>query len=728
MKLGRDSGRIVTAFVSIILCVGLSLRVCSAADETSLLESPRGNSVPIEKLEGPIGDEWTDAARTILPAADGEMEVMIKHDQDYLYLAFDIDDSTKENNDEIQIYFDTLHNKGRNFNQPDDKQYVIWRSGRKFLDAIEAAVAERSGGWQLEGRVPLPSLNNPQPGSTLGFRIYHRDKARGLTFWPQGSYYPDSWGDLIFAKDAGPLPPQDQPPTISILVTPERVQVGETFRVLLKAEDDVGLQSMWWWGENTGIPELDKAHTVEVSGNSASSDWKVPATQEGTFTLLANARDSAYPTPGEAHQASEGMGIASATITVVVEEVPVVEEPPTPVVKEGDTMVLIPAGEFIMGSDQGRPDEKPAHTVYLDAYYIDKYEVTNAQFCEFLTDKAPHIELSKDYEKYTHPEYDVPIVIRPFTLVYRTEEGRIPLVNVETYYSRIEYNDGRYQPMAGYENHPAVAVSWYGARAYAQWAEKRLPTEAEWEKAARGGLAEKQYPWGNDKADSTKANYTDEYDEETQRTTPVGSYPQNDYGLYDMAGNVSEWCSDWYAKDYYAKSSARNPQGPDASKFRVARGGSWLRSSSAWIHLRCAFRNGYQPDWVTEYYLGFRCVRSASLKDHPPTVSIAVTPRKVKVGETFTVTVEAKDDVGLQSMWWWGENTGIPELDKAHIVEISGKSAASSWTAAVTQEGTFTLLANARDSAYPAPGEAHQASEGMGVASTTITVVSEETP
>jgi len=414
---------------------------------------------------------------------------------------------------------------------------------------------------------------------------------------------------------------------------------------------------------------------------------------------------------------------------VVSEEAPVVEvQLPTDVVKEGDSMVLIPGGEFIMGSDEGRPDEKPGHTVYLDAYYIDKYEVTNAQFCQFLNDKASHIELSKDYEKYKHPVYDTPVLIRPFTLVYRTKEGGIPCLNVETYYSRIEYNDGRYQPMSGYENHPVVAVSWYGAMAYAQWAEKRLSTEAEWEKAARGGLVEKQYPWGDDKADSTKANYTDEYDEETRRTTPVGSYPENGYGLHDMAGNVSEWCSDWYAKDYYGKSPLRNPQGPEAGKFRVARGTSWIRRPNTWIWLRCAFRKGYEPDWVTAHDLGFRCVKSSLAKDQPPTVSISVTPETVRVGETFRVLLKAEDDVGLQSMWWWGENTGIPELDKAHTVEVSGRSASSDWNVTATQEGTFTLLANARDSAYSTPGEAHQASEGAGVARATVTVVSEKAP
>ncbi len=112
---------------------------------------------------------------------------------------------------------------------------------------------------------------------------------------------------------------EDKPPTVSITVIPKMLRLGETFKVLLKAEDDVGLQSMWWWGENTGIPELDKAHMARASGTRASFAWTVTATKEDTYTLAANARDSAYPTPGEPHQASEETGIARATISVISE-------------------------------------------------------------------------------------------------------------------------------------------------------------------------------------------------------------------------------------------------------------------------------------------------------------------------------------------------------------------------------------------------------------------------
>ena len=202
-------------------------------------------------------------------------------------------------------------------------------------------------------------------------------------------------------------------------------------------------------------------------------------------------------------------------------------------------MVLIPAGEFLMGSTEGLPDMKPLHKVYLDAYYIDKYEVTNEEFCQFLNEKG------------------------------NQEEGGTTWININDD-CLIEYTNGKYQPKPGYENYPVIEVSWYGACAYARWRGKRLPTEAEWEKAARGGLVGKKYPWG-DSIDPDKANYGANIGE----ATPVGSYPSNGYGLYDMAGNVWEWCSDTYNENYYSKSPPRNPTGSPRGSVWVNRGGSW---------------------------------------------------------------------------------------------------------------------------------------------------------
>ena len=229
--------------------------------------------------------------------------------------------------------------------------------------------------------------------------------------------------------------------------------------------------------------------------------------------------------------------------------------------KDGTPMVLIPAGEFQMGSDDGEDDEKPVHTVYVDAFYMDIYEVTNAQFEKFLESK-----------------------------------GRI----------RIHWSLGR--PGFSHPNSPVIGAG-PSAMAYCEWAGKRLPTEAEWEKAARGGLEGKKYPWGDEPPDETKTNFN----HHVGHPTPVGSYPPNGYGLYDMMGNVCEWVSDWYRPDYYQNSPKRNPQGPDSGfeGWRVVRGGGW---TSLPEHLSVSTRKGDYPGPVRMggYSFGFRCAKSVS--------------------------------------------------------------------------------------------------------------------
>ena len=172
---------------------------------------------------------------------------------------------------------------------------------------------------------------------------------------------------------------------------------------------------------------------------------------------------------------------------------------PQPLPSSTEGMVLIPAGEFQMGSNSGESNEKPVHSVYIDAFYMDEYEVTNAEYAAFLNAKGKHTESGKTW------------------------------LNIGDARARIEYVAGVYRAKGGYENHPVTDVSWYGAVAYAAWAGKRLPTEAEWEKAARGNLSGLTYPWGNT-IDSSKANYNNHIED----TTAVGKYTANGYGLYDM--------------------------------------------------------------------------------------------------------------------------------------------------------------------------------------------------
>ena len=250
-----------------------------------------------------------------------------------------------------------------------------------------------------------------------------------------------------------------------------------------------------------------------------------------------------------------------------------------------DGMVLIPAGEFEMGSNdaEASADEQPVHTVYVDAFYMDKYEVTNAQYAAFLNAKGKHAEAGHTWWENRHG------------------------------WARIERVGGVYRVKAGYEDHPVTFVSWHGAMAYAAWAGKRLPTEAEWEKAARGGLAGRKYPWG-DTIDSSKANYNPIRD-----TTAVGSYPANGYGLYDMAGNVQEWCLDEYDADFYAGSPRDNPFSggtiadvinnfTNIETRRVVRGGCWGYIAR---HVRVASRRGWTPTGMHGND-GFRCVRAVA--------------------------------------------------------------------------------------------------------------------
>jgi len=232
---------------------------------------------------------------------------------------------------------------------------------------------------------------------------------------------------------------------------------------------------------------------------------------------------------------------------------------------DGMVQVYVPAGEFEMGSENGNENERPVHLVYLDAYWMDQTEVTNEMYARCVQAgicTAPRPSNSSHRPKYYgHPIYD---------------------------------------------DYPAINVSWNDAVDYCEWADRRLPTEAEWEKAARGGLGGKEYPWGDEypvcePGATNSARYDDSLGCDNTDTIRVGTYGANGYGLYDMAGNVGEFVVDWYAEDYYKNSPTNNPQGPASGNFRVIRGGSWGFDVKG---LRSAYRNKISTSWN---YLGFRC-------------------------------------------------------------------------------------------------------------------------
>lgn len=312
---------------------------------------------------------------------------------------------------------------------------------------------------------------------------------------------------------------------------------------------------------------------------------------------------------------------------------------------EGSTekMVKIPGGTFMMGgdNDQARPDEYPKHKVTVEGFWMDETEVTNAQFREFVeaTGYVTTAEKKPDWEeikKQLPPGTPKPSedVLVASSLVFTPPNHPVQLNNAGQWWSWVQSANWR-QPegpgssINGKDDYPVVHVSWYDAMAYAKWAGKRLPTEAEWEWAARGGLEEKIYPWGDEhveagkpKANSWQGRFPDKNTLKDQYydAAPVKSFPANQFGLYDMAGNVWEWCSDWYRHDYYQtlgkKGEIKNPQGPDNSfdpdeptvPKRVQRGGSFLCHDSYCSSYRVSARMKSSEDTGLSH-TGFRTVK-----------------------------------------------------------------------------------------------------------------------
>ena len=320
----------------------------------------------------------------------------------------------------------------------------------------------------------------------------------------------------------------------------------------------------------------------------------------------------------------------------------VVKDGKMPTAKNPEGMVWIPGGMFSMGGDnnQARQDEFPKHTVKLDGFFMDVTEVTNAQFAKFVAATGYITTAEKDINwedlkkqlpsDTSKPEDEI---LKAASLVFVPTESEVSLQDYSQWWSwshgaNWKHPKGIESDIVGKENLPVVHISWDDANAYCQWAGKRLPTEAEWEFAARGGLEKNTYVWGNDSVVDEKKQcnywqgifpYKNDVTDGFFGSAPVKSFSPNGYGLYDMAGNVWEWCADNYNYNYYDEFEkvqiTNNPKGPLKSydpdeplvAKKVMRGGSFLCNESYCSGYRVSARMKSSPDSSMEH-LGFRCV------------------------------------------------------------------------------------------------------------------------
>jgi eukaryotic-like serine/threonine-protein kinase len=264
--------------------------------------------------------------------------------------------------------------------------------------------------------------------------------------------------------------------------------------------------------------------------------------------------------------------------------------------KDGMTLLYVPGGQFIMGSNGGDNDEKPPHEVTLSAFWIDRTEVTNAMFKRFVDDTGYKTDAEKIGTGY---------VFDPAARLWNPTND-----------TDWQHPLGPSSNLSGLDTHPVVQVSWNDAKAYCEWAGRRLPTEAEWERVARGTDG-RSYPWGNQEVAGNLLNFADRnlevdwadknVNDGYRFTAPVGQYPDgaSPYGALDMAGNVWEWVADWYGEAYYASSPDRDPAGATTGNVRIFRGGGWNDGAA---NVRAADRYGLSPDG-RGHNGGFRCAR-----------------------------------------------------------------------------------------------------------------------
>ena len=308
--------------------------------------------------------------------------------------------------------------------------------------------------------------------------------------------------------------------------------------------------------------------------------------------------------------------------------------PSTPPPPPPPGMVLVPGGTFEMGTDDPAFPDAPRHRVTVSPFYMDATEVTNEAFAAFVKATGYVTLAERKVDPAQVPGLDParvrPQDLEPFSSVFSPPRDPVPLHDPLAWWRGVKganwrRPEGSDSSIEHRPRHPVVHVAYEDAEAYARWAGKRLPTEAEWEFAARGGLAGMTYPWGEDlrPGDRWRANiWQGRFPNENLKadgfdgTAPVGSFPPNGYGLHDMAGNVWEWCSDWYRIDYYPSSPSRDPRGPSTSHDpaepgipkRVQRGGSYLCSDLYCVRYKVGSRGKGDPGSPTGH-VGFRCVQ-----------------------------------------------------------------------------------------------------------------------
>ncbi|HTO64738.1 MAG TPA: formylglycine-generating enzyme family protein [Bradyrhizobium sp.] len=310
---------------------------------------------------------------------------------------------------------------------------------------------------------------------------------------------------------------------------------------------------------------------------------------------------------------------------------------PRPERSSGADEVWIPGGTFVMGSDRHYPEEAPTHRVTVDGFWMDAHTVTNADYAAFVAATGYVTVAERPLDPRDYPDA-VPELLKPGALVFRKASGPVDKRDLKNWWRYVPGADWRHPlgPGSGIENlenHPVVHVAYEDAEAYAAWAGKALPTEAEWEFAARGGLEGATYCWGEEFEPGGKpmANtWQGEFPWQNllkdgfERTAPVGSFPPNGYGLFDMAGNVWEWTSDWFAARHSADAAKaccvpKNPRGgpiegsyePRQPNVRIPRkvvkGGSFLCSPSYCMRYRPAARQPQMIDSAMSH-IGFRCI------------------------------------------------------------------------------------------------------------------------